>query len=268
MKRKLDNIANLGIAVDFLTFDKNSVLAEALADRVACELSDAIIEKGNASLVVAGSRAFVLFFRLLSRAPVDWSKVTISLTDECYVPLTDTRSHEKFVRENLLQEGAEQANFVGLYNKAITCNLAAFQAANKIALLSQPFDVVVLDMGEDGHTASLVPGADRLQQALDINTKAVILPLCSKSFSEPRLTMTLPLLSSARFMAVYIEGQKKLNILQQALEENNESLPICKVLKHAAQVPHIYWAPREAKESFTTSDHWAQTKDNSPQYFS
>lgn len=234
----------IGMAVDRLNFETPTALAVALADRVASELTVAVNERGNAVLAVSGGRTPEIFFYYLSKAEIAWEHITITLVDERYVPTTSVRSNEKLVRSHLLQHCAAKARFIGLYNETITAELAAFSAAARVSGLLRPFDVVVLGMGEDGHTASLFPNGDRLKQALDPNSQALVLPIHAKKITEPRLTMTLPVLTSARFIALHLEGQPKLDSLTKALQTGDElAMPIRAVLSHAAHPVQVYWSP-------------------------
>lgn len=234
----------MDMAVDQLDFNTPTVLAGALADRVASELALAIAERGHATLAVSGGNTPQLFFNCLSRADILWDKVTITLVDERFVPVDNERSNEYLVRNHLLQNNASKARFVGLYMKAITAELAAFSAASRVSGLKLPLDVVVLGMGNDGHTASFIPGGDRLKQALDPACRAMVLPIHAKSVPEARLTMTLPVIVSARFIALHIEGMAKLATYNLALQDGPEKeMPVRAVFRHTSHPVQVYWAP-------------------------
>jgi len=234
------------IAMNFdrYNFDTPSALAAALADRVAAELSVAVNERGHAVLAVSGGRTPQHFFERLSRADIAWEQIIVTLVDERFVPLDNSRSNEKLVRQHLMQNFAAKARFVGLYIRAVTAELAAFSAANRINTLSKPFDVVVLGMGVDGHTASFFPGGDRLKQAIDRNSRALVVPMHAKGLGEARLTVTLPLLVSARFIALHIEGKEKLVTFEQALQDGPETdMPVRAVLRYAESPVQVFWSP-------------------------
>lgn len=238
----------MDLAVDRLNFNSPTVLAGALADRVASELVLAIGERGHATLAVSGGRTPQLFFNCLSRADIPWDKVTITLVDERFVPVNDERSNEHLVRTHLLQNNAAKARFVGLYMKTITAELAAFSAASRVGGLKLPLDVVVLGMGNDGHTASLLPGGDRLKQAIDPACRAMVLPIHAKGVPEARLTMTLPVIINARFIALQIEGLAKLTTYEIAVQNGAETeMPLRAVLKHASHPVQVYWAPADGE---------------------
>lgn len=239
-----------------LNFDTPEALAIALADRVAAELSVAVIERKQAVLAVSGGTTPELFFRYLAKADIDWKNILVTLVDERFVPITDERSNERLVRSALLQNFASKARFYGFYNPSITAELAAFSAANRISALPQPFDVVVLGMGTDGHTASFFPGGDRLKQAIDPQSRALVLPIHAKGLTEARLTLTLPVIVQSRFIALHLEGKEKLEVFERALEEGPEQeMPIRAVLKHTLHPVQVYWAMNEEDKRQVGSDH-------------
>ncbi|MBO5394190.1 MAG: 6-phosphogluconolactonase, partial [Pseudomonas sp.] len=140
------------------TFKNPALLAEGLATKVAGQLNQAIAEQGVATLVVSGGRSPVAFFQSLIKQPVDWSKVVVSLADERWVPVEHADSNAGLLKKHLLQGPAAKARFVGLYNAAATVEKAALEADQGLAELP-PIDVLILGMGDDGHTASLFPNS-------------------------------------------------------------------------------------------------------------
>src|SRR5690606_12367149 len=106
----------------------------------------------------------------------------------------------------------------------------------------RPFDVVVLGMGNDGHTASIFPRADRLDQAFDLKTRAVVLPIHAEGAGEKRLTLTLPLIAEAELLVLHIEGESKQKTLEQAIAGTDEmEMPVRAVFKHARAPIQLYW---------------------------
>lgn len=139
--------------------------AELMADSVARRCATRY-RHGVASLVVSGGRSPVAFFESLSRRELDWAKIQISLADERWVSPTDPASNEGLLRRHLLQNAANAARLIGLYQPADSLEQAAGFANAALDQLHQPIDVLVLGMGDDGHTASLFPGSVNLAHAL------------------------------------------------------------------------------------------------------
>ncbi|PRX08711.1 UNVERIFIED_ORG: 6-phosphogluconolactonase [Martelella mediterranea] len=225
-------------------FENGSALAAALAAEVADKLALAIADKGTASIAVSGGSTPKAFFKALSSAPIDWEKVTVTLVDERFVPEDSPRSNHKLVKENLLLGPAAQARFIPLYQNVENVGEAAEIVTNKVSATSLPFDVVVLGMGTDGHTASFFPGGDTLAKALDINTPAGVMAMHAEGAGEARLTFTFSSLENAGLLILHIEGQEKMDVLNKALEGNDETeMPIRAVLSRASSPVNIYWAP-------------------------
>lgn len=226
------------------SFADGNELAEALALAVANRLGAACDERGRAVLAVSGGTTPARFFKALSVKKLPWDRITVTLVDERFVPPSSDRSNQKLVTELLLQNDAAAANFVGLYNDAPNVEEGAKIAAEAIAALDEPFDVVTLGMGGDGHTASFFPGGDHLADAISPNQQALVLAMRADGAGEPRLTLTLPVIAGARFVALHIEGPAKKTVLGQALEGGETSdMPIRAVLRHEPIELEIFWAP-------------------------
>jgi 6-phosphogluconolactonase len=222
-------------------FASRDDLAHALAQAVSERLAAAIKASSSASIAVSGGSTPGLFFETLSRAEIDWSKVTITLVDERLVPDTSPRSNAALVKAKLLQNNAASATFLPLYG---TGDLAADAAAagKTLRAIGHPIDVAVLGMGNDGHTASFFPDAAELEALLDPAATELVSGVHAESAGEPRLTMTLPALIGARFLALHIEGAEKKVTLDRALDAGSR-LPIRRVLDASPHPVEIFWAP-------------------------
>jgi 6-phosphogluconolactonase len=98
-----------------------------------------------------------------------------------------------------------------------------------------PADVVVLGMGDDGHTASWFPGAEGLAEAMDPAARQLVAPIVAPDAPEPRLTLTGRVILRARAIALEIQGEGKLTTFAAALEPGPEgAMPIRAVLRGAA----------------------------------
>ena len=149
-----------------------ALLAEGLANDVAEQLRTAVSARGEATLVVSGGRSPVAFFQHLAKQGLDWSKVTITLADERWVPVEHADSNAGLLKQHLLQGPAAKAKFLSLYSAAANLEEAAEQADRLLGELPA-IDVLVLGMGDDGHTASLFPNSPNLAEALRPTVPAV-----------------------------------------------------------------------------------------------
>ncbi len=225
-------------------FKDGAALAEGLADRVAGALAEAVTTRGRASIAVSGGSTPKAFFKALSSRDIDWSKVTITLVDERFVPADNPRSNHLLVADNLLQGKAEAAQFLPLYRDAGSAEEAAKIVTKDADALGEPFDVVILGMGADGHTASFFPGGSRLVEAISPETPRGVITMEAEGAGEPRLTFTFASLQDARLLVLHIEGQGKKDVLAAAEGDGPETdMPIRAVLRRAATPVDIYWAP-------------------------
>jgi len=206
---------------DIMQYPDRAVLAEDLAELVAEQLNNAVSARGKASLAVPGGTTPGPFLKALSAQDVDWSKVSVMLTDERFVNEDSPRSNTRLLRETLLQGKAGAATLVPLV-------APAKQPEEVLGLLIAglnpvlPLDVVVLGMGADMHTASLFPGADRLAEAL-ADSAPNLLPMRADGAGEPRITMTAPVLRAAGAVHLLIAGEDKIIALKNALLEGPEA---------------------------------------------
>jgi 6-phosphogluconolactonase len=226
------------------SFESGTELAEALADKVAGALAMAITARGTATLAVSGGSTPKAFFAALSKRPIDWEKVTVTLVDERMVPPAHERSNHRLASLYLLQNRAAEAGFVPLYTAGGDAEAVAETASEKIDALALPFDVVVLGMGTDGHTASFFPGGSTLAVVTDPECRQSVMTIEAPGAGEPRLTLTLPRIVEAGMIVLHIEGDQKKAVLAKALDAGPEAeMPVRAVLYHARTPVEIYWAP-------------------------
>ena len=118
-------------------------------------------------------------------------------------------------------------------------------AGARIACLPLPADVVVLGMGDDGHTASWLPGAEGLAEVMDPGARQFVAPVEAVGPYEPRLTLTGRVILRAKAIALLIEGEAKLRALAAALEGGpDEEMPIRAVLRRADDRLTVFSAAR------------------------
>ncbi|HIJ90101.1 MAG: 6-phosphogluconolactonase [Desulfobulbaceae bacterium] len=228
---------------EFKEFKDSAKLVAALAAQVAELLRAGIRERGRASLVVSGGSTPVPFFAALSELALDWQQVTITLADERWVGQTDADSNEHLVRRHLLQNRAAAARFVGLKTEAPTAAQGEKECGVRLAGLAAPFDVLILGLGNDGHTASLFPQAARLHEALAPDSGKLCMAITPPVAPHERMTMTLPTLLHSRQIILHIAGPDKRAVYEMAMADGPvEEMPIRAVLRRAAPVT-VFWAP-------------------------
>ena len=227
---------------EMLEFENASALDIALSKKVSGLLAASIESQGSASLVVSGGRTPMGFFHLLSQQALDWSKVTVLLADERWVDADHAASNEKLVRENLLINEASQASYLALKNSADQAVDGEAECAQALAELGT-FTVVILGMGDDGHTASLFPGSDALAAGLDMDSGRDCIAVTPLDAPHQRMSLTLPRLLNSQQIVIHISGASKQQVLSQAeAGDDVMELPIRSILQQQQTPLAIYWA--------------------------
>jgi 6-phosphogluconolactonase len=224
-------------------------LADQLATDIAKRLSDAIAERGQALLCVSGGKSPIPLFEALSKFPISWQHVTITLVDERCVPASHPDSNAALVQRHLLTNCAAAARFLPWPPQALPESLASTpnkpwaeqagerqQWAESVEAALRPLwpaDVVVLGMGMDGHTASLFSQAQGVDQALNAGGHSLCAALRPPHAPHDRLTLTLSALLSSRHVALQISGAAKSHIYQLAREKAARGRPVSLLLSQA-----------------------------------
>jgi 6-phosphogluconolactonase len=205
-----------------------SVLAQAVAARLAVRLLDAQAERGEASMVLTGGRVAAEIYRALGRSPareaVDWSHVDIWWGDERFLPAGDGDRNETQAREALLDalpldparvhamppsdgpDGADPEAAAARY----AAELAAAARPGHAAL--PHFDVLLLGVGEDGHVASVFP-----EHPVAYETRPVSAVRGSPKPPPVRITLTLPAINTAEEVWLVVSGRDKAGAVGMAL---------------------------------------------------
>lgn len=217
-------------------------LATRLAEKVSQWLAEALSQRGQASLAVSGGSTPMAFFRALGGAKLDWSRVFVTLADERWVPPDHDDSNERLVRENLLQGAAASARFIGLKQPQDSAVEGQTACEAALAALPWPLDVLILGMGNDGHTASLFPDAPELAKALGEGNVHQCIAVHPASTPQARMSLTGRALLEARHTVLHLKGEQKLETLERALADVDAVLemPIRAFLRAGLKV---YWSP-------------------------
>jgi 6-phosphogluconolactonase len=197
-------------------------LALAAANRIAGEAMEAIAESGRFAIALSGGSTPKRTYELLATSPlrerIPWQSVHVFWGDERCVPPDDERSNERMARRALLDHVPLDERNV----HPIRCEGDAERAGaayehelqREFGTARTPLDLVLLGMGDDGHTAGLFPGSPALDETL--RWTAVI----QKAGEEhKRITTTLPLLNLARRAIFLVSGASKAAMLRVVIEE-------------------------------------------------
>jgi len=222
-------------------FASTEALNEEFATKIIAILQIAIAEKGQASLIVSGGNTPKPLLAALSQADLDWSKVVISLADDRWVDTNDAASNDKLVREHLLVGNAAAATFISLKHDFADANDAVSACEAALSNVKMPFDVLILGMGEDGHTASLFPCSKELQAGLELNSGKKYIAVQPTTAPHQRMSLTLPALLTSSHIFLHLTGAAKQAVVAQALASTETQMPIKAVLDRANV--QLMWAP-------------------------
>ncbi|MDB5101162.1 MAG: 6-phosphogluconolactonase [Cyanobacteria bacterium RYN_339] len=180
-------------------------LATAAYKAFLDEVEQAILARGRAFVALSGGSTPKAVYERLQPSDLDWSKVELFFSDERDVPLEDERSNFRMVKQALL-------NRVEVATHPLT-NAAAYDQLLRDRLPDGAFDVLLLGMGDDGHTASLFPGSPAL-----LETERWVVEGPGVAPSPRRFTITPPVLAKARRVLIFVGGAGKADVLKEVLE--------------------------------------------------
>jgi 6-phosphogluconolactonase len=223
--------------MDLVTYPDREFLYLGLADRIAGQLADFLRRDGKASFCVPGGTTPGPVFDTLSGVELDWANVAVFLNDERWVDEDSDRSNTRLLRQRLLRGRAAAAQVVPLYHPGFTTPEPALAALAEGLRPHLPISVLLLGMGADMHTASLFPGADRLDEALAADAP-LLLPMRAEAAGEPRVTLTAPVLAGAMNIHILITGPEKRAALERAQGLSVSEAPVKAVLANAT----VHWA--------------------------
>ncbi len=195
-------------------------LAEAAAEKFVEICTAAIEDHGKAFVALSGGNTPKALFAALTKRRLDWSRVEFFWSDERAVGPNDSASNFAMANSALLRP-IEAEHVHRLCGEAADLDQAAADYEKEIrrVLGARPFDVILLGMGDEGHTASLFPHT----KALDENTRWVVANFVPK-LKATRLTFTFPLINAARNVIFLVAGQDKSGAVA-AVREGPRDVP-------------------------------------------
>ena len=188
------------------------LLPETAARHIAESIEQAIADHGRASVMLAGGSTPRAVHRQLALNPrIAWDKVEIFFGDERAVPPGDPQSNYRMARESLLDAVSIPSSQIHRMPAERPDREAA--AEEYARRLPERLDLIILGLGEDGHTASLFPGSSALRE-----TARKVVAVMGPKASPQRLTITPPVIAAAREKIILVSGSGKAVAVAQALE--------------------------------------------------
>ncbi len=227
-------------------------LFEAAAEEVVSAANEAVEQRGRFTLALSGGSTPKSLFQLLAsnaRTSLPWDRTFFFWGDERHVPPTDVDSNYRMANEAMLSKiPVAPSNVFRILaeNPDASAAAAAYETTLRdffgVGPTEAPrFDLILLGMGPDGHTASLFPHSAGLQE----HSRLVIANWVEK-FKTHRLTFTLPLLNAARSVAFLVSGTDKAPALKAVLESNASSEEYPSKLIHPTDGSLIWFMDRAA----------------------
>lgn len=210
---------------------------ESLAQHVAVWLTDlAAASTGRFAVALSGGSTPKRLYEILAAPPLreqfPWQRTHLFWGDERLVALDHPASNQRMTRDALLDHvPVPQQNVHAMTSvecpeaaaRTYQTTLQTYYGAETLDAGRPLFNVTLLGLGENGHTASLFPGTPSLDETL-----AWVAPVTTGGVAQPRLTLTYPAIASSRHVAFLVAGASKAKILAQVLA-GDRSQPAARV---------------------------------------
>lgn len=211
--------------------------ANDAANFILEKASAAILEGGEFRMALSGGQTPRAVYSKLATDPLPWDKTILTFSDERCVPPEDEQSNFRMVSETLLKPAGVPESSVLRMRGEIEPSVAAWQYQEQLDALATDrgekiyqHDLILLGLGDDGHTASLFPGTTALSET----TQRVVANYVTKLQSW-RLTFTFPLIFAGRAVCFLIGANKDPKLIARVFA-GDESLPAARVDKNAREV--------------------------------
>lgn len=196
-------------ALNVIVHDNPEELSAAVAQRIILEAKEAIAARGTFHIALAGGETPRRCYERLRHLPVEWSKVQVYFGDERCLPRGDVRRNDSMACEALLKHVAIPSGNIHVVHAELGAREAAVRYALVLADIER-LDLVLLGMGEDGHTASLFPGNPAAEEAT-----AVIAVFDAPKPPSERVSLGMTALNAARTKLFLVAGAGKRDALQR-----------------------------------------------------
>jgi 6-phosphogluconolactonase len=230
-------------------FATRDALLDLLCAELGAVLTAAVEARGRGAFAVPGGSTPIPLFERLAKSPLPWGSIGVTLTDERWVAPLDPASNEGLLRRTLARERAAAVTIAGLHTADPDPEAAIGVASTQLRALCPPLDAIVLGAGEDGHVASLFPGAREPASTLDPRAAAryvaVSPPDSAVAPGNRRLSMTVAALVDTRRLILLATGGAKQRLIEQVAAGDPAAAgwPLTVVLTQTVRPAEVWWAP-------------------------
>jgi 6-phosphogluconolactonase len=204
-------------------------LSESAAHYIVMASNKAVAEKGSFSIALSGGSTPKQLYKLLAQVPfknnIPWDKVFIAFGDERFVARTSNDSNYKMASTTLLNHvPIPKKNILGIETKDITPEKAALAYEQQIKKDIGTFDLILLGVGEEGHTASIFPNSPLMN-----DTKRLVKEVWVEEKKMYRISFTLPFINKATNIMMLVSGDNKAEIIKKINSKAGANLPAANV---------------------------------------
>ncbi len=242
-------VSDSRLGKNVLIFEHEDQLLKFLIEKWEDISKKAVESRGYFAVGLSGGKTPIGFYRKLAEwgSESSWARTQVFLVDERFVPLDDQDSNYRMLREALLGKvpiPQENIHPIPAGKGDPEASAREYEAdLMKFFKISEgqypAFDLILLGMGEDGHTASLVPGSKALSESRRL-TAAVMLD----EKRHDRITLTLPVINHANEVIFFVTGENKAPILKKIIAGDDSSLPASMVRPRSGNL--LFVIDREA----------------------
>lgn len=232
-----------------MIFDNKDHMLKFMIEKWEDISKKAIEKNGYFTVALSGGRTPVIFYQTLAQwgSQSSWQKTHAFLVDERFVPFEDKDSNYRMLKETLLDAvPIPQENIHPIPTEKGDVEAAAREYEEdlvrffKLSKGQYPaFHLILLGIGEDGHTASLFPGARALEERMHLAVAVV-----PDQMRHDRITLSLPVINHAEHIIFFVTGEDKAAVLKKVIDGKNSSLPASMVQSRSGNL--LFVIDREA----------------------
>ena len=227
-----------GASAEALIFPDSPSLVAGTVNFIVGEASDALTARGSFSIALSGGNTPKPVYERLASASLDWRRVHVFFGDERCVPPSDPRSNYHMAKLALFDHVAIPPGNVHRMHGEDDPEKAAEAYAGELESALAPsgcFDIMLLGLGDNGHTASLFPGLAAVSEK-----ERKVLACYVESVGMWRLTLTPPVINASRRVVFLVSGADKAGVVQRVLQGPREPIVLPSQVVRPTERPALW----------------------------